>query len=215
VLAAVAQYGLVLQYASETLRADRGVVLAAVAQEGRALKWASEPLRADRGVVLAAVAQRGRVLRYASVLLRNDPEVLLAAVAAKKTPMLELIPELIEPLSESIRAALESAKEALDAFEDSAGDDTAVVAECDRIRALEEAIDKAILRLIDAPADQIDDTKRQGYLARLNGLNAYLGDYDNNACVRLQLRRYQPNKRQRIEAALATALATARRAGGA
>ena len=57
VLAAVAQDGFALGYASAELRADREVVLAAVAQSGSALEHASEALKADKEVVLAAVAQ--------------------------------------------------------------------------------------------------------------------------------------------------------------
>ena len=47
VLAAVAQNGWVLEYASETLKNDRDVVLAAVAKNGLALQYASETLKND------------------------------------------------------------------------------------------------------------------------------------------------------------------------
>ena len=80
-LAAVAQDGRALRFASAELRADKEVVLVAVAQNGRALQVASAGLRGDKEVVLVAVAQNGRALEYASDGLRGDKEVVLAAVA--------------------------------------------------------------------------------------------------------------------------------------
>ena len=64
-----------------TLQADRGVVLAAVAQNGLALWYASGALRADRDVVLAAVAKNGLALWYASGALKADRDAALVAVA--------------------------------------------------------------------------------------------------------------------------------------
>jgi hypothetical protein len=55
-MAAVAQYGLALFFASDELRGDREVVMAAVAQNGRALEHASDEFRGDREVVMAARA---------------------------------------------------------------------------------------------------------------------------------------------------------------
>ncbi len=81
VLAAVAQNGWALMYASANLRDSREVVLAAVAQNGFALQFASFELRADREVVLAAVAEHGWALEYASAKLKADREFILAAVA--------------------------------------------------------------------------------------------------------------------------------------
>ena len=52
-------------------RADREIVLAAVAQNGCALMFASEALRGDRDVVLVAVAENGKALDYASPELRR------------------------------------------------------------------------------------------------------------------------------------------------
>eukprot|EP01049_Picozoa_sp_SAG25_P005687 SAG25_NODE_396_length_8539_cov_5.889336_3_plen_1378_part_01 len=66
VLAAVAQDGGALRYASAELQADREFMLTAVAQNGYALEYASAELRADREVVLAAVAQNGEALQYAT-----------------------------------------------------------------------------------------------------------------------------------------------------
>ena len=56
-------------------RDDRQVVLAAVAQDGLALEFASETLRNDRQVVLAAIAQWCYALQFASDALRNDRQV--------------------------------------------------------------------------------------------------------------------------------------------
>ena len=68
---AVKHDGCALEYASEDLKADRGVVLEAVKQEGYALEYASEDLQADLGVVLEAVKQDGDALEHASDYLFN------------------------------------------------------------------------------------------------------------------------------------------------
>lgn len=62
-------------------RADRVVVLAAVAQDGRALQFASEALRSDKEIVQAAANQSGFwALKGAGEILRSDKEVVLQAV---------------------------------------------------------------------------------------------------------------------------------------
>jgi hypothetical protein len=81
VMAAVARNGLALRYASAPLRGDKEVVMGAVAQDGWALFFASDELRGDKEVVMGAVAQDGLVLRYASAPLRGDKEVVMGAVA--------------------------------------------------------------------------------------------------------------------------------------
>jgi len=82
VLAAVAQNGNALVFASVDLKANKDVVLAAVEQNGEALFRASEYLTADKEVVLAAVTQRGKAVKFASDELRlSDNDVALAAVA--------------------------------------------------------------------------------------------------------------------------------------
>jgi hypothetical protein len=117
VLAAMAQNGYALRYASAELRADREVVLAAMAQHGYALEYASAELRADREVVLAAVAQHGYALRSASVELRADREVVLTAVAQNgdalqwaSEELRELVPRLrrFRPVQRLLLAATES-----------------------------------------------------------------------------------------------------------
>jgi hypothetical protein len=80
VLAAVAQEGHALQYASAELKYDKEVVLAAVMQHGLSLRNASAELKADKDVVIAAVVHSGGALKYASVELKSDTEVVLAAV---------------------------------------------------------------------------------------------------------------------------------------
>ena len=59
---------------------NRDFVLAAVAQNGEALEYASDELRGDREVVLAAVAQRGYALEWALDDLQNDREVVLSLI---------------------------------------------------------------------------------------------------------------------------------------
>ena len=102
-MAAVAQKGDALQFASEELKNDREivmaamvklyhnlklgrvntlkeVVMAAVTQNGDALRYASNELENDKEIVMAAVAQKGRALEYASEELKNDKEIVMAAV---------------------------------------------------------------------------------------------------------------------------------------
>jgi hypothetical protein len=53
-----------LRFASDELKAGKGMVLAAVAQSGYVLECASVKLKADKEVVLCAVALRRRALQY-------------------------------------------------------------------------------------------------------------------------------------------------------
>jgi len=69
--------GWALQYASEDLRDDKGVVLEAVKQIGWALQYASEDLSADREFVLEVVKQNWRAFQYASKNLLSDLNFLL------------------------------------------------------------------------------------------------------------------------------------------
>jgi len=69
-------------------RADREVVLAAVAQDGRALQFASDALRGDRDIVLAATTQSGFwALKGAGEALRSDKEIVLHAVTKEPTAL--------------------------------------------------------------------------------------------------------------------------------
>ena len=81
VTTAVAQYGGALRHASTGLKADQEVVMVAVAQNGWALEYASAELRGDKEMVLVAVAQDGRALFFASAELKGDKEVVIAAAA--------------------------------------------------------------------------------------------------------------------------------------
>ncbi|CAE7947872.1 unnamed protein product, partial [Symbiodinium sp. KB8] len=80
VLAAVAEEGIALQFASPELQDDPEVVATAVKQDADALEYVSERLRGSREVVAAAVEQNGAVLRFAAPHLWTDRTLLLAAV---------------------------------------------------------------------------------------------------------------------------------------
>ena len=84
-MTAVNRSGSALEFASETLKADKEVVMAAVQEKGSvgyALEYASETLKADKEVVMAAVQQNSSyagkkaVQKYASDDLKADPEIL-------------------------------------------------------------------------------------------------------------------------------------------
>ena len=73
-------------YRFMTCVSDKEEVMAAVAQNGWALEYASDGLRGDKEVVMAAVAQSGGALEYASAGLRVDPDVVIVARAARVHP---------------------------------------------------------------------------------------------------------------------------------
>ena len=79
-LEAVKKDGSALEYADETLKADREVVLEAVRNDGGSLEFASHTLKADREIVLEAVKSYGRALQYASDTLKADRELVLEVV---------------------------------------------------------------------------------------------------------------------------------------
>jgi hypothetical protein len=80
VLEAVREFGYALNDADDTLKADREVVLEAVKNDGSALQYADDTLKADREVVLEAVKNDCRALLYTNDSLRADREVVLEAV---------------------------------------------------------------------------------------------------------------------------------------
>ena len=91
VLAALAQNGLALEFASSRLQADPLIVEAAVKMDGDALALAWKGLRGarhGRGVVRTAVSQKGRALVHASVELQDDHEIVNTAVAQDGTALL-------------------------------------------------------------------------------------------------------------------------------
>ena len=81
-LQVVTSSGRALEYASDEIKSDRGIVLAAVKSDGSALEYASYDLKSDRGIVLAAVTSYGRALEYASDELKSEKEIVLAAVTS-------------------------------------------------------------------------------------------------------------------------------------
>lgn len=83
-------WGAALQFASEELQDDRGVVIDAVRWSGVTLEYASEALRNDTEVVAEAVAQSWKALRFASEELRGDQDIALVALA-QSTDALELV----------------------------------------------------------------------------------------------------------------------------
>tara|TARA_B110000263_G_C15267318_1_gene491752 strand:+ start:409 stop:1206 length:798 start_codon:yes stop_codon:yes gene_type:complete len=83
-LKAVKIDGEALQYASDTLKADREVVLEAVKNYGTAIRYASDSLKTDRELVLEAVKNDDSMLKYATEELQNDPELIKFAGSVKK-----------------------------------------------------------------------------------------------------------------------------------
>jgi len=116
ILKAVKQYGRMLYYASQDLRADREVALAACKQFGKALKFTHPNLKSDREIVLAAVTQDGTSLEFASAILKNYREVVKAAVTQNATALHYASDELKED-PEIVKVALRQNSEALEQAE--------------------------------------------------------------------------------------------------
>jgi len=89
----VAQRGRALEFASEELRADQGVVHAT-----DALRSTSHELQAYHEAVLAAVAQSGRALEFASEYLRSDRKVFWRLSASTPTMHLSISPDAAKQL---------------------------------------------------------------------------------------------------------------------
>jgi len=68
-----------LQYASEDLRADGGLLCAAARVDPSAIRYAAEAAWSERDFVLVAVRQKGILLQRASEELRADRMVVLEA----------------------------------------------------------------------------------------------------------------------------------------
>eukprot|EP00434_Breviolum_minutum_P034359 symbB.v1.2.030408.t1/scaffold3422.1/size57166/4 len=79
VLVLVKKDGLALEWATETLKADREVVLTAVSKGAFALEYASDKLKRDRLFVLEAVQSNGYALACAPKF-QNDREIVETAV---------------------------------------------------------------------------------------------------------------------------------------
>jgi hypothetical protein len=82
VMAACAQNGFSVRYASRALRGDLDVCEAACAQAGvRAMRYFATERRGERDLVLALVAEDGHALKYASLSLRSDASFVLEAAS--------------------------------------------------------------------------------------------------------------------------------------
>jgi len=70
-----------LQYATNSLKADKDVSLAAVTNDGKALSYVDKkaPMWADKDFVMSMVKLDGGTLKYASGGLNQDPDCLKAA----------------------------------------------------------------------------------------------------------------------------------------
>ena len=75
-LEAIKDYGGALEYANDSLKADREVVLEAIKNsDGGMLQYADDSLKADRELVLEAVKSVGWALDFASNELQSDSEL--------------------------------------------------------------------------------------------------------------------------------------------
>ena len=61
-----------LQHASLTLRGDRDIIMAAVAQNGCALRFATDDLRGDQDIAFIAVSNAGSALQDADEVLYTN-----------------------------------------------------------------------------------------------------------------------------------------------
>ena len=68
--------------------------MAAVAQNGWALQFASEELKNDKEFVLAAVAQDARALKYASDKLKKEMDLRKEMDAVEKNWLINVLPYL-------------------------------------------------------------------------------------------------------------------------
>ena len=96
-LAAVNQGGYALDFASDDLQSDRGVVLAAVNQNG----FASDELKSDRDVVFAAASQCLDAIRY-SLLPEEEYDEIIDEI---KTPLTKFAARAETPNSDATLVA--------------------------------------------------------------------------------------------------------------
>jgi hypothetical protein len=70
-----------LEFASDNLKNDKGIVLSAVRNPySNALRYASDDLKNDKDIILVAVKANSMALEYASDDLKNNKDIVLAAV---------------------------------------------------------------------------------------------------------------------------------------
>lgn len=89
VMQAVKERGLLLKFASESLKDDKNIVLEAVKRDGDAFEYASNRLRGDREILLTASEGwfwNEKAFQYASEELRSDREVVLEGATCKFNP---------------------------------------------------------------------------------------------------------------------------------
>ena len=75
VLAAVKEWGLSLQYASEALKADKEVALVAVRKNWSALQYVGESLKTDRELVIEAARQDWRTTTRPEIFVRDELKI--------------------------------------------------------------------------------------------------------------------------------------------
>ena len=101
-----------LQYASERLRGEKGLVTLVCERNGLNLEYASQAMKATKSVVLAAVTEWGTALEYASHELCDDRDVVLQACSPNSSMMEAWADEGMGPLayaSDRLRADREIA----------------------------------------------------------------------------------------------------------
>jgi hypothetical protein len=103
------QDGTALEYASDTLKANKEVVLAACRQCGLTLQYAPDELKADKNVVMTAASSDPRSLRFAMGGLNQDRDCLVAAVRSwdssyQPAPMHFKSPEIVLSTTFSLNA---------------------------------------------------------------------------------------------------------------
>jgi hypothetical protein len=176
---------LALQYQSDALRADRGMVLAAVGRHGSTLRFADPSLQGDREVVLAAVTADGSALCYASRVLQADRTVVATAVKQCPKAIDYADPGLlgIDAEIEKLEDRLDAATRAKDGDQrDNTGEQIEALHRCEHtdefhaeIAGLEAQLDAAMEAddsdLCDRLIERIDEALDRGY-ARPQGLPA-------------------------------------------
>ena len=68
--------GLTLEFASERLKDNDGIVETAVQNNGLSLQFASAELRNDKNIVLKAIKQNQNAIEFASIEMQNDPDII-------------------------------------------------------------------------------------------------------------------------------------------
>ena len=68
--------GLTLEFASERLKDNDGIVERAVQNNGLSLQFASAELRNDKNIVLKAIKQNQYAIEFASIEMQNDPDII-------------------------------------------------------------------------------------------------------------------------------------------